>query len=125
MRFFQIISKTKPSRFFKTFSRTKPKGLFETIFKNKVHGVPEILSNFLKNKTQGVQNFFQITSKIRPAMVSRDSFNLLEKQNNRFLIFFETTYFKNKTDGVPEIFPNYFQNKTHKGYARFIKLLEK
>ena len=73
--------------------------------------IPDILSNYVKNKTRVSQGSFNLcTSKTKCETSPR---------------FFQTIYFKNETQEVLEVFSNYFKNKIHTGHPRFFQILQK
>ena len=149
----QITSKIRYKRFprfSQTTSRTKQKGsrdsaklpqkqdkesprdLWNYTSKTR-HGVPDILSNYFKNKTRnlrdptyyikkktkGIPEILQITSKTRwmiPEILRTASkakpeiLRTIQIENKRGRRD-PSNYFKNHTQGVPEILSNYFTKK--------------
>ena len=99
LRFFQITSKTRPTR--------GPRDSVKLLQKQDPEEVPEILSNYFENKTLGVSkipsNYFKNETPRDP----RDSFKLLQKHDPQ---------------KIPEILLNYFKSKTQRVYRFFQSL---
>ena len=109
----------------KLFEKQNTRGseILLNYFKRETYEIKEIFFKFLqKQDPQGFSSFFQIcwktTQKYPQDFTSktnglRDCFNklVLKKQNTRVSKVL-SSYFKSKTQGVPEILSNYFIKRT-------------
>ena len=166
-KFYILLTELRPFRhrpkFFPRWFRRSPDSseILSNYFKNKSQGVPEILPNdilqkqdtrsprFFKNTSRARQGIPKILSNYFKAPTSKTRYKgsprffqttyLLQKDNTRFLRFFQTTHFKNKARGSrgclkllhnktrdPEDSLNYFKNKTkQKRHPRFFQTISK
>ena len=96
-------------RFFQTTSKTK-------------QWIPEIISNYFKNKTRGPLDVFKLcTSKTRDKGSLRFFQTTSKTKPNESTTFFQITS-KTKHKKVPEILSNSFKNKIQKGSRDSFKL---
>ena len=78
-------------------------------FKNQTEDVPEILSNYFKNKTK----------------VQRDSFKILHKQDPEEVIKILSNYFKKRTQRISELLSNCLQKGAQKNPRDSFQLIQK
>ena len=81
-RFFKLLQKpdTRVPEVLSNYFKNKPR-FFQTTLK-KTQGIPQILSNYFKNQTQGFPEIFQTALKTRHK-IPRHSFKLFQRQDTR------------------------------------------
>ena len=135
---FKLLQKQSPHwflTFFQIALKTTIPEILSNYCKDKIQGISEFLSNYFKNKTRDPRDSFKLLQKQNTRSL-RDSSKLLQKQSPHWsLTFFQITlktrisqilskYCKDKIQWVSEFLSNYFKNKT-RDPRDFFKILQK